>query len=329
MTFLDSLRERAAARECTLVFPEADEARTARAVVRLWEEGVVTPVAVGDPAAVARAISKAGGDPATIRVFDPEEPELHNRLTPVMAGCPKGKRMSAEAVAEAARDPYVAAGLLVKSGNANGAVAGAVAATATVIRAGLWTIGPDEDIRTVSSAFYMVVPEFREDGSEVLTFTDAGVIPYPDSAQLAEIAVAAARARRAVVGDEPRVAFLSYSTKGSAGGPSVDRVREALQRFREREPEVPADGELQGDAALVRSVGESKAPGSIVAGRANVLVFPDLDSGNIAYKLVQRLTGCVALGPIVQGLRRPYNDLSRGATTEEIEQVACITALMG
>ena len=230
----------------------------------------------------------------------------------------------------------MATGELVAAGEVDGAVAGAVASTATVLRAGLRTIGPAEGIRTVSSAFYMVVPPFRapEAGGpsvaeEVLTFTDAGVVQYPTAEQLAEIGVAAARARRAIVGDEPRVAFLSHSTKGSAEGESVDRVRRALERFRALEPEVPADGELQGDAALIASVGERKAPGSAVAGRANVLVFPDLDSANIAYKLVQRISSGVALGPVVQGLRRPYNDLSRGATTEEIVQVACITALMG
>jgi len=162
----------------------------------------------------------------------------------------------------------------------------------------------------------------------VLTFTDAAVVPHPDARQLAEIAVAAVRQRGRIVGDRPRVAFLSYSTRGSARGPSVTMVREALARFRTLMPEVAADGELQGDAALVPAVAERKAPGSPVEGRANVLVFPDLDAANISYKLVLHLGGGIALGPFLLGLRRPYSDLSRGATAEDILSVACITSLM-
>jgi phosphate acetyltransferase len=174
----------------------------------------------------------------------------------------------------------------------------------------------------VSSSFYMVLPD-----DTVLTFTDCAVVPDPSPAELAEIALAAARDRARLVGDSPRVAFLSYSTKGSAQGPKVDRVREAAERFRQLAPNIPSDGELQVDSVLSAEVGERKAAGSLIAGRANILVFPDLDAGNIGYKLVQRLAGAVALGPILQGLSRPMADLSRGATADDIVEVAAMVAL--
>lgn len=307
MSFLPELRERARSRPRRIGFPEADEPRTSRAILRLAEEGLVEPVAVGEEEGLRELLDRA--------------PDLE-RIDIGEAG------FGAEGEAVAEGTPLEAAAALLAAGRLDGVVAGARAPTAEVARVGLRHVGLAPGVRTLSSAFYMSGMAEDPSGAEVLTFTDAGVVPEPTAEQLAEIASTAVAARRRIVGDAPRVAFLSYATRGSAEGASVAKVREALERFRGREPDVPSDGEMQADAALVPEVGARKAPGSAVAGRANVLVFPDLDAGNIGYKLVERLGGAHALGPIFQGLAYPLNDLSRGAGAEDIVHVACITALV-
>lgn len=300
MSFTVTLRRRSASAARRIALPEADDPRVRDAANVLVREGVAHPVLVGRREALEAAVAAGTLDEGVELADGADAPDASLKVAAELLG----------------------------RGVVDGVVAGAILPTAAVLRVALKVIGLRPGVRTLSSSFYMEVGPFRSPSAEVLTFTDAGVVPQPGPRQLAEIAVEAARARRLVVGDDPRVAFLSFSTLGSASGPPVDKVREALDLFRTLAPDVPADGELQGDAALVPDVASRKAPDSPVAGRANVLVFPSLEAGNIAYKLVQRLAHATALGPILQGPRLPINDLSRGASVDDIVNVSAITALM-
>lgn len=326
--FLREVRARARSRRLPLVFPEGEEPRIQEAAAELAAAGLVRPVLLGEPEAVREGLAEVGAAGGGCAVVDPTDEGRVDRFAVLLRELRAGRGVTEEESRWLVTDPLVHGALMVREGEVAGSVAGSVRTTGDVVLAGLWGVGAAPGIKTVSSSFYMVFDAEHARGPSVLTFTDAGVVPDPSPNQLADIAVAATRARRRVVGDEPHVAFLSYSTMGSAEGQSVERVREALARFRELMPGVPADGELQADAALIPSIGSRKAPGSPVAGRANILVFPDLDAANIAYKLVQHLGGAMALGPILQGLSRPCNDLSRGASPEDVVDVACITALM-
>ena len=329
MRFTDDLKSRVAKAQKKIVLPETDSRRVLKAAERVLAEGFAKIVLVGNEEQILKDAEKFQIRLDGAEIVDPSTYARLDELCRYFAKKREKKGMTVEKAREIMTNNYTmfACGLVVL-GDADGVVSGAATTSADVIRAGLQVVGPKPGNKTVSSAFILITntPQYGDNG--ILVLGDCGVIPDPTSEQLADIAVMCVdRARRTVQITDPKVAMLSYSTKGSGSGGSVDIVREAVEILKSRHVDFDFDGEIQADAAIVPAVGEHKAPGSKVAGHANVLVFPTLDAANIGYKLVQRLAGAEAIGPICQGLAKPVNDLSRGCSVSDIVSVVAMTAV--
>jgi phosphate acetyltransferase len=327
MKLLDQIKENARKLNKRIILPEAFDERTLKAADILVSEKIARIYLLGDPEKIlsdASALGLRSLSGATI--INPLNHPNKEKYVDLMVELRKHKGMNKEAAVQLIEDPLYLGTLMIKNGDADGEVAGAANATGDVLRPALQYVKTMPGISVVSGAFIMILKdkEFGEDG--MLIFADCAVHPYPDENELAEIAVATARTTRAIAGFEPRVAMLSFSTMGSASHELVDKVVNATRIAREMDPNLQIDGELQADAAIIKAIGEKKAPGSKIAGNANVLIFPSLDAGNIAYKLVQRLAHAEAIGPVLQGMAAPINDLSRGCSVSDIVNLVAITA---
>ncbi len=329
MEIIYSIRKRAAGLKRRIVLPEGPEERTVQAADFLVGEGIADVILIGSRDSVKEQTARYGlNHMDRITVVDPRrlDPQDEERYVEMIVKLRGAKGVTSDVAVKQLRDPLYLGAVMVKAGDADGEVAGAINYTSDVLRPALQYIKTAPGISVVSGAFIMRIPDKSFGDGGTMVFADCAVSPDPTAEQLAEIAISTARTTRSIVGLEPRVAMLSFSTRGSAVHPSVDKVAEATRIARRLDPSLVIDGEMQADAAIVPEVSERKAPGNTVGGRANILVFPSLEVGNIAYKLVQRLAHAEAIGPVLQGMASPVNDLSRGCSVDDIINVVAITA---
>jgi phosphate acetyltransferase len=327
MELLDRIKLNAKKHNMRIVLPEGYEERNIRAADIAITEGLAQIILIGDPVEIASHAARLGlKNLSKATIVDPKEHEKKGLYIEMMVELRKNKGMTKEEASKLIEDPLYLGVMMIKNGDADGEVSGADHSTGDVLRPAFHYVKTAPGISVVSGAFIMILPEkkFGEEG--VLIFADGAVHPNPTDKELAEIAIATAHTARAIAGFEPKIALLSFSTKGSAQHELVDKVVNATRIAQQMAPDLMIDGELQGDAALIEAIGQKKAPGSKIAGHANVLIFPDLNSGNIAYKLVQRLANAEAIGPILQGMAAPINDLSRGCSVSDIVSMIAITA---
>lgn len=319
---MEEIKQKAVVKKKTIVLPESHDERVIKASAAIVDAQIANVITIGNEEKIRNAASNVGVNLQGVRIIDPEKSELTSNFANTFFNLRKHKGITIEQARETVKKDLFFGAMLVKEGMADGSVGGSTASTGDVLRAAFQCVGMPEGISIVSSFFLMIFPE------RFFSFADCAVVPNPDAAQLADIAITTADNHKRLTGEEPYVAMLSFSTKGSAQHELVDKVLEATAIAKTKRPDLKIDGELQFDAAIIDAIGQRKAPDSDVAGRANVLVFPDLNAGNIGYKIAQRLGGAEAVGPIVQGLKKPLFDLSRGCSVEDIVSTSAIATLM-